>query len=90
MVLVRCLCIDFGLLCVDLVGVVGLIKFIVSLLVCELIVEGWLVEWDVVVIGDLGCCFMFFFIDLVWLLLFGVEVGIEGVCVVVILLIGEV
>lgn len=56
----------------DLVEVIGLIKFIISVLVCEFIDEGWLVECEVFVIGDIGCCFMLLFIDFKCLLLLGV------------------
>lgn len=90
MALVRRLCTAPGLSRADLAGAVGLTKSTVSLLVRELIAEGWLVERDVVATGDLGRRPTPLFIDPARLLLLGAEVGIEGVRVVATSLTGEV
>ena len=89
MALVRHLCANPGLSRADLAGAVGLTKSTVSLLVRELVVEGWLVEREVVATGDLGRRPTPLFIDPARLLLLGAEVGIEGVRVVATSLTGE-
>ncbi len=90
MALVRHLCANPGLSRADLAGAVGLTKSTVSLLVRELIAEGWLIEREVVATGDLGRRPTPLFIDPGRLLLLGAEVGIESVRVVATSLTGEV
>ncbi|MBI3349933.1 MAG: ROK family transcriptional regulator [Burkholderiales bacterium] len=90
MALVRHLCANPGLSRADLAGAVGLTKSTVSLLVRELIGEGWLAEREVVATGDLGRRPTPLFIDPGRLLLLGAEVGIESVRVVATSLTGEV
>jgi predicted NBD/HSP70 family sugar kinase len=90
MALVRRLCAHPGLSRVDLASAVGLQKSTVSLLVRELLEEGWLVERDVVVTGDLGRRPTPLFIDPTRLLLLGAEVGIDSIRVVATSLTGEV
>ncbi|MFG6462962.1 ROK family protein [Roseateles sp. DXS20W] len=89
MALVRHLCAHPGLSRADLAGAVGLTKSTVSLLVRELVAEGWLVESEVVATGDLGRRPTPLFIDPARLLLLGAEVGIESVRVVATSLTGE-
>lgn len=89
MALVRHLCANPGLSRADLAGAVGLTKSTVSLLVRELVAEGWLVEREVVATGDLGRRPTPLFIDPGRLLLLGAEVGIESVRVVATSLTGE-
>lgn len=89
MALVRQLCASPGLSRADLAGAVGLTKSTVSLLVRELLSEGWLVEREVVATGDLGRRPTPLFIDPDRLLLLGAEVGIESVRVVATSLTGE-
>lgn len=90
MALVRHLCANPGLSRADLAASVGLTKSTVSLLVRELVNEGWLVEREVVATGDLGRRPTPLFIDPERLLLLGAEVGIESVRVVATSLTGEV
>ncbi len=90
MALVRRLCADPGLSRADLALAVGLTKSTVSLLVRELLEEGWLVEREIVATGDLGRRPTPLFIDPSRLLLLGAEVGIDGVRVVATSLTGEV
>lgn len=90
MALVRHLCAHPGLSRADLAGAVGLTKSTVSLLVRELVAEGWLVESEVVATGDLGRRPTPLFIDPARLLLLGAEMGIESVRVVATSLTGEV
>lgn len=90
MALVRHLCVNPGLSRADLANAVGLTKSTVSLLVRELLVEGWLLEREVVATGDLGRRPTPLFIDPTRLLLLGVEVGIESLRVVATSLTGEV
>ncbi len=90
MALVRHLCANPGLSRADLAVAVGLTKSTVSLLVRELILEGWLAEREVVATGDLGRRPTPLFIDPARLLLLGAEVGIESVRVVATSLTGEV
>jgi predicted NBD/HSP70 family sugar kinase len=90
MALVRHLCANPGLSRADLAPAVGLTKSTVSLLVRELIAEGWLIEREVVATGDLGRRPTPLFIDPTRLLLLGAEVGIEGVRAVGTSLTGEV
>jgi predicted NBD/HSP70 family sugar kinase len=90
MALVRRLCASPGLSRVDLADAVGLTKSTVSLLVRELIDEGWMVEREVVATGELGRRPTPLFIDPTRLLLLGAEVGIEQVRVVATALTGEV
>jgi len=90
MALVRHLCAHPGLSRADLAGAVSLTKSTVSLLVRELLNEGWLVEREVVATGDLGRRPTPLFIDSDRLMLLGAEVGIESVRVVATSLTGEV
>ncbi|MDR7299807.1 putative NBD/HSP70 family sugar kinase [Pelomonas aquatica] len=90
MALVRHLCAHPGLSRADLAGAVGLTKSTVSMLVRELIQEGWLAEREVVATGDLGRRPTPLFIDPGRLLLLGAEVGIESVRVVATSLTGEI
>ncbi|WP_284615047.1 ROK family transcriptional regulator [Aquabacterium humicola] len=90
MALVRHLCSHPGLSRADLAGAVQLTKSTISMLVRELIEEGWLVEHEVVATGDLGRRPTPLFVDPGRLVLLGAEVGIEGVRAVVTSLTGEV
>ena len=90
MALVRHLCINPGLSRADLANAVGLTKSTVSLLVRELLAEGWLAERDVIATGDLGRRPTPLFVDPRRLLLLGAEVGIESARVVATSLTGEV
>jgi predicted NBD/HSP70 family sugar kinase len=90
MAMVRHLCAKPGLSRADLAIAVGLTKSTVTLLVRELLAEGWLVEHDVVTTGDLGRRPTPLFVDARRLLLLGAEVGIESVRVVATSLTGDV
>jgi len=90
MALVRHLCANPGLSRADLATAVGLTKSTVSLLVRDLIAEGWLEEREVVATGDLGRRPTPLFIDPARLLLLGAEVGIDSARVVATSLTGEV
>jgi predicted NBD/HSP70 family sugar kinase len=90
MALVRHLCAHPGLSRADLAVAVGLTKSTVSLLVRELLSEGWLVEREVVATGELGRRPTPLFIDPDRLLLLGADVGIDAVRVVATSLTGEV
>jgi predicted NBD/HSP70 family sugar kinase len=90
MALVRHLCANPGLSRADLAVAVGLTKSTVSLLVRELVTEGWLAESEVVATGDLGRRPTPLSIDPGRLLLLGAEVGIESVRVVATSLTGEI
>jgi len=90
MALVRHLCANPGLSRADLAGAVQLTKSTVSMLVRELIDEGWLLEREVVATGDLGRRPTPLFIDPARLVLVGAEVGIQGVRAVATSLTGDV
>ena len=90
MALVRHLCAKPGLSRADLASAVGLTKSTVTMLVRELLAEGWMVERDVVATGDLGRRPTPLFIDPSRLLLMGAEVGIDSVRVVATTLTGDV
>jgi predicted NBD/HSP70 family sugar kinase len=90
MALVRHLCGHPGLSRADLATAVGLQKSTVSLLVRELVEEGWFVEREVVATGDLGRRPTPLFIDPRRLLLIGAEVGVESVRVIATSLTGDV
>ena len=90
MALVRCLCSNPGFSRADLAPAVDLTKSTISMLVRELIDEGWLVERDIVATGDLGRRPTPLFIDPSRLLLLGAEVGVGSVRVVATTLTGEV
>ena len=90
MALVRYLCAKPGLSRADLALAVGLTKSTVTMLVRELLAEGWLIEREVVATGDLGRRPTPLFIDPSRLLLMGAEVGIDSVRVVATSLTGEV
>ena len=89
MALVRHLCACPGLSRADLVEAVGLTKSTVSLLVRELITEGWLIEREVVATGDMGRRPTPLYVDPTRRLLLGAEVGIESVRVIATSLTGE-
>ena len=90
MALVRYLCASPGLSRADLAPAVGLTKSTVSMLVRELIAEGWLVEREVVTTGELGRRPTPLFIDPSRLLMLGAEVGVDSIRVVATSLTGEV
>jgi predicted NBD/HSP70 family sugar kinase len=90
MALVRHLCANPGRSRADLAVDVQLTKSTVSMLVRELIDEGWLVEREVVATGELGRRPTPLYVDPTRLVLVGAEVGIEGVRVVITALTGEV
>ncbi|MFG6490614.1 ROK family protein [Roseateles sp. BYS78W] len=90
MALVRQICLNPGLSRADLASVVGLTKSTVSLLVRDLLNEGWLVERDVVATGDMGRRPTPLFVDPARLLMIGVEVGIESSRLIATSLTGEV
>lgn len=79
-----------GLSRTDVAAGVQLTKSTVSLLVRELLDEGWLVEREVVATGDLGRRPTPLFIDATRLVLIGGEVGIEGVRAVAMSLTGDI
>lgn len=90
MALVRHLCGHPGLSRAELADAVGLTKSTVSLLVRDLIEEGWLAERDVVATGGLGRRPTPLFIDPSRLALMGAELGVESARVVATSLTGEV
>ncbi|HEY9064334.1 MAG TPA: ROK family transcriptional regulator [Burkholderiaceae bacterium] len=90
MSIVRQLCVHPGLSRTGLANAVELTKSTVTLLVRELIDEGWLVEDEVVATGDLGRRPTPLFIDPERLVLVGCEVGIAGVRGVITSLTGEI
>lgn len=90
MALVRHLFAHPGLSRADLATAIGLTKSTVSLIVRELLEEGWLVEREIVATGDLGRRPTPLFIDQGRLMLLGAEVGIESARVVATSLTGEV
>jgi predicted NBD/HSP70 family sugar kinase len=75
---------------VDLANALGLTKSTVSALTRELIDEGWLLEREVLVTGDIGRRPTPLFVDPTRLLLLGTQVGIGVVRVVLTSLTGEV
>ncbi len=90
MALIRQLRVQPGLSRVDLAEATGLTKSTISALVRELIDEGWLVEREVLVTGDIGRRPTPLFIDPKRLLLLGAQVGIGHVRVVLTSLTGEI
>jgi predicted NBD/HSP70 family sugar kinase/DNA-binding XRE family transcriptional regulator len=90
MALVRRLFVEPGMSRADLASTVGLTKSTVSLLVRELIEEGWMVEREIVATGDLGRRPTPLFIDPGRLLLVGADVGVESARVVATSLTGHV
>jgi predicted NBD/HSP70 family sugar kinase len=90
MTLVRQLCARPGLSRADLAASVQLTKSTVSLLVRELIAEGWLLERDCVATGDIGRRPTPLFIDPTRLVLLGAEIGIESTRLVATSLVGDV
>lgn len=90
MAIVRELRVHPGQSRVDLANALGLTKSTVSALVRELIDEGWLLERDVLVTGDIGRRPTPLFVDPARLLLLGTQVGIGVVRVVLTSLTGEV
>jgi predicted NBD/HSP70 family sugar kinase len=89
MTLVRHLCARPGLSRADLAASVQLTKSTVGLLVRELIAEGWLLERESVVTGDIGRRPTPLFIDPTRLVLLGAEIGIESGRVVATSLLGD-
>ncbi len=90
MALIRQLRVQPGQSRVDLANALGLTKSTVSALARELIDEGWLVEREVLVTGDIGRRPTPLFVDPSRLLLLGTQVGIGHVRVVLTSLTGEV
>jgi predicted NBD/HSP70 family sugar kinase len=90
MALVRHLCARPGQSRADLAARVQLTKSTVSLLVRELIAEGWLLERETVATGDVGRRPTPLFIDTTRLVLLGAEIGIESTRIVATSLMGEV
>jgi predicted NBD/HSP70 family sugar kinase len=90
MVLVRRLCREPELSRADLAAAVGLTKSTVSLLVRELVDEGWFSESDLVTTGSLGRRPTPLHIDKTRLALFGAEFGVDQARIVAINLVGEV
>lgn len=90
MALIRQLRVHPGLSRVDLANALGLTKSTVSALARELIDEGWLLEREVLVTGDIGRRPTPLFVDPTRLLLLGTQVGIGHVRVVLTSLTGEI
>jgi len=90
MAIIRQLRVHPGQSRVDLANALDLTKSTVSALVRELLDEGWLLERDVLVTGDIGRRPTPLFIDPTRLLLLGTQVGIGVVRVVLTSLTGEV
>ena len=90
MAIIRQLRVRPGLSRVDLSEALGLTKSTVSALARELIDEGWLLEREVLVTGDIGRRPTPLFVDPGRLLLLGTQVGIGHVRVVLTSLTGEV
>jgi predicted NBD/HSP70 family sugar kinase len=82
MAVVRRLCVEPGLSRSDLSIALGLTKSTVTMLVRELLAEGWLAEREVVTTGDLGRRPTPLFIDPHRLMLLGAEVSVGAVRVV--------
>lgn len=90
MAVVRRLCLKPGMSRSDLSAALGLTRSTVTILVRELLTDGWLMEREVVSTGDRGRRPTPLFIDPHRLLLLGVEVGVGVVRVVATSLDGEV
>lgn len=90
MAIIRQLRVQPGQSRVELTAALGLTKSTVSALVRELLDEGWLLEREVLVTGDIGRRPTPLFIDPTRLLLLGTQVGIGHVRVVLTSLTGEV
>ena len=90
MALIRQLRVHPGQSRVDLANALGLTKSTVSALARELIDEGWLLEREVLVTGDIGRRPTPLFVDPTRLLLLGTQVGIGHVRVVLTSLTGEI
>jgi len=90
MALVRQLCARPGQSRADLAASVQLTKSTVSLLVRELIADGWLLERETVVTGEVGRRPTPLFIDTQRLVLLGAEIDIESTRIVATSLMGDV
>jgi predicted ArsR family transcriptional regulator len=73
---VRQLCLNPGMSRSELSAAVGLTRSTVTMLVRELLAEGWLVEREVMTTGDLGRRPTPLFVDSHRLLLLGAEIGV--------------
>ncbi|RZI99190.1 MAG: winged helix-turn-helix domain-containing protein, partial [Rubrivivax sp.] len=90
MAIIRQLRVNPGQSRVELANALGLTKSTVSALVRELLDEGWLLEREVLITGDIGRRPTPLFVDPTRLLLLGTQVGIGHVRVVLTSLTGEV
>lgn len=90
MAVVRRLCLNPGMSRSDLSNALGLTGSTVTMLVRELLADGWLMERAVVTTGDLGRRPTPLFVDPSRLLLLGAEVGVGSVRVVATSLMGDV
>jgi DNA-binding Lrp family transcriptional regulator len=90
MALVCHLCSHPGLSRADLAEALGLTKSTVSLLVRELVEQGWIVEREMVVTGSLGRRPTPLYINPERLVLLGADVGIENIRVVATSLTGRI
>lgn len=90
MVLVRQLCARPGMSRADLANEIGLTKSTVSILVRDLLAEGWLMERDVVATGDMGRRPTPLYIDPRRKLLIGADLGVDSLRIVATSLTGSV
>lgn len=90
MAVVRQLCLKPGMSRSELAGALGLTRSTVTSLVRELLAEGWLMEREVLVTGDIGRRPTPLLIDPHRLVLLGAEVGVGSVRAVATSLTGEV
>jgi len=90
MAVVRSLCLNPGMSRADLSHALRLTGSTVTMLVRELLAEGWLMERDVVTTGDIGRRPTPLFINPRRLVLLGAEVGVGSVRVVATSVVGEV
>jgi len=90
MAVVRQLCVHPGMSRSEIADALGLTRSTVTVLVRELIAEGWAVEHDVAITGDVGRRPTPLFIDSQRLLLVGAEVGLGSLRLVATSLTGRV